>query len=45
MSRHIDQTTQESLGTDKSGFWVRSVYYGVIVGLGAMLFLVVYLAR
>jgi hypothetical protein len=45
MSRQIEPSGQSALGTDKTGFWVRSVYYCVIVSLGAMLFLVVYLAR
>jgi len=45
MSRQIDHPGQDNLGGDRSGFWVRSVYYAIIIGLGLMLFMVVFLAR
>lgn len=44
MSHPIDNMGNK-LDGDNQGLLVRSVYYAVIVGLGLMLFLVVYLAR
>jgi hypothetical protein len=34
-----------NMGVDKGGILARTVWYAVIVALGAMLFMVVYLAR
>ena len=45
MKRHFDPFHPDSVADDRSGFWVRSVYYGIILSLGLMLFLVIYLAR
>ena len=45
MGRQIENPVDGDLGTNKSGALARWTYYAVIIGLGLMLFLVVYLAR